>query len=148
MKPLRAAVAARSGAGFISLGQGEMNHLVTAEYSRVHHRNQSVKLVTLKQAWSELPPRTGRVHVLAVDAEGAEKSILGAGDMPAPPPELVLYEHSHLSLAARRRIAANLLRQGYEKLAELKHQTPKGRGQGPQNQLYGRVGHSSAPVER
>ena len=79
------------------------------------------------------------VDVLIVDAEGSDERILGYGALPTPLPRLVLFEHVYLSEAQRARIDANLLSQGFERIADLRHMDARGANAPPQDRLYGRL---------
>eukprot|EP00316_Scyphosphaera_apsteinii_P013321 CAMPEP_0119317110 /NCGR_PEP_ID=MMETSP1333-20130426/41999_1 /TAXON_ID=418940 /ORGANISM="Scyphosphaera apsteinii, Strain RCC1455" /LENGTH=215 /DNA_ID=CAMNT_0007322949 /DNA_START=56 /DNA_END=700 /DNA_ORIENTATION=- len=85
--PLRLAVSNYSGWSHI-LGDGaERNSLISSQLSRPdnpHYRlvNESVVVATLDMVWKWQSLNV--VHILAIDAEGGEESILGHGDLPRP----------------------------------------------------------------
>ena len=100
-----------------------------------HPELERVPQRTLADVWPD-----GGATVLVVDAEGNEPSILGSHSLPWPLPQLILFEHFHLSDAQRERVDVQLRRQGFEHIADLKH-----RDQGAlrlnmtaQDRLYGR----------
>ena len=93
------------------------------------------------------------VDVLVIDAEGAEPRILlgAAGDgqpaknLPAPPPSIILFEHAHLKVRDQKAIHANLARQGYQHLADLKNRDPRGARMPAANRLYARTAVNLPP---
>ena len=77
--------------------------------------------------------------VLIVDAEGFVERVLGYSPLPTPLPQLVLFEHVYLSEPQRARIDANLLGQGFHRIADLRHMDARGANAPPQDRLYGRL---------
>lgn len=93
--------------------------------------------LSLESLWDqEVRHITAVVHVLVIDAEGSEPSILCC-EIPSPKPLMILFEHAHLSEPEGVKIAVNLERQGYVHVADLRHQTKRGRKMQPQDRLYG-----------
>jgi hypothetical protein len=124
---------------------GEQNKLMSgarhaAAAGSKGHGKEAVGVMTLGQIWPLLEPvRNGADPelILVVDAEGQEARILCC-DLPLPLPRLILFEHEHLRGPDRSAISANLKRQGFVWIADLKHQDDLGRRQRPQDRLYGR----------
>lgn len=163
--PLRAAVSDRPGVATIGLGGGETNKLMESRDRRRPGRNETVGVVSLVALWDHARRHLGRgtterlVDVLAIDAEGQERRILGAAlhgrggkgskgagkegsggvPLPRPLPSLILFEHAHLHGPDLLAIHAHLRAQGYERLADLKNLDPRGKHMKPANRLYGLV---------
>ena len=160
--PLRGAVADAPGTARMTLGSGETNKLILKKAPSRPRPNESVPVVTLDHVWAEFRRALGTTaragpDLLIIDAEGAEPRILGAPiidesegrgiymdesaalprDLPSPLPSLILFEHSHLRPRDQRAIHANLQRQGYAHLADLKNRDPRGVRLPPANRLYG-----------
>lgn len=114
-------------------------------------RVEPVTMLSLEQLWAHAGLRRPqpasaavnvsleRVDILVIDAEGAEVQILGGPEgLPWPRPALILFEHAHLSRQAQQLIDGRLRGQGYERLADIRNQDPRGRRSPPANRLYGR----------
>ena len=161
--PLRGAVSDAPGTALITLGGGETNKLLHDAPTSKPRPNETVPVVTLEMVWAAFNRALGTTgqgpDLLVIDAEGAEPRILGVTpssaqldfgstdtkrppplpprDLPAPLPSLILFEHSHLKLKDQRAIHANLMRQGYTHLTDLKNKDPRGIRMPPANRLYG-----------
>ena len=107
--------------------------------SRLQPGEEVVHALTLSDVWPL--PLGASPEILVIDAEGAESELLGSGDLPNPPPNLVLFEHVHLSEDAQVAIHRNLARQGFRRLADLKHldHSSKELQLPAQDRLYGRA---------
>lgn len=138
--PLNAAVGAVSGVSWIRIqGWSEISKLVAPTEEELRRnvstaRVQKVSTLTLSELW---PP--AGADILVVDAEGGEERILGTA-LPLPLPRLVLFEHEHLDQSQRHAIDDMLVRQGFEHVADLKHQDGYAvkNNLPPADRLYGR----------
>jgi hypothetical protein len=63
--------------------------------------------------WRTLTARYGPFDLVVIDAEGFDGEILGMIDLSAGPPELIIYEHCHLTRTVRLRCASRLRAAGY-----------------------------------
>jgi len=132
VKPVQALVSNHSGVGRI-LDRSETSH----EISLTRKNGVEVPTYTLKTLWKEVfGADKKKVDVLVVDAEGNEPKIL-SGAFPEPKPKLVLFEISSLQPQDLAGIDANLKKEGYMLLKELKHQDKVGLTMPPQDALYG-----------
>ena len=137
--PLHAAISDQAGEAWVGL-RGEMSQMLSSPSSHAKElRVERVAALTLRDVW-RAGGRAGP-DVLVVDAEGAEARILGGNDsFPEPPPSLVLFEHAHLSAKEQGRVSANLQRQGFRHLADLRHHDHSAERHRlpPQDRLFGR----------
>jgi len=132
VKPLQALVSNHSGVGRI-LDRAETSH----EISLSRKKGVEVPTYTLETLWKDVfGADQEKVDLLVVDAEGNEPKIL-SGAFPEPKPKLVLFEISNLQAAELAGIDANLKKEGYVLLKELKHQDKIGLTMAPQDALYG-----------
>ena len=135
--PLQAVVSDRPGAVWMSR-RGEASSVITPPLPLAEgdDSRERVTALTLEDVW---PRDNGGAAVLVIDAEGYEETILAKGSLPRPLPQLVLFEHVHLSEAARASVDANLRRQGYSLVAELRHfdkSAVRHHNVAPQDRLY------------
>jgi len=133
VKPVNCLVSDHTGVGKI-VDQGETSQEADAADAKAIEV-ESYTLVDLWKQTFHAKMSTKKVDILVVDAEGNEPKILG-GAFPEPRPKLVLFESAHLNPDQRTRIHNNLETNGYELVAELKHQDPVGQKMGPQDTLY------------
>lgn len=63
--------------------------------------------------WQTLIERYGRFDFLAIDTEGYDAEIIRRIDFSSSAPDVILYEHRHLSRSERRRCEKLLARHGY-----------------------------------
>jgi len=132
VKPVQALVSNHSGVGRI-LDRAETSH----EISLSRKKGVEVPTYTLETLWKDVfGADQEKVDLLVVDAEGNEPKIL-SGAFPEPKPKLVLFEISNLQAAELAGIDANLKKEGYVLLKELKHQDKIGLTMAPQDALYG-----------
>ena len=139
VRALRAVVSNETGSAWVKISArngGERSHVVPTPAGGIGPSSlvQRIPSLSLEDVWSP-----EGVDVLIVDAEGSEERILGYGALPTPLPRLVLFEHVYLSEAQRARIDANLLSQGFERVADLRHMDARGANNPPQDRLYGRL---------
>jgi len=132
VKPVQALVSNHSGVGKI-LDRAETSH----EISLSRKKGVEVPTYTLETLWKDVyGADKEKVDLLVVDAEGNEPKIL-SGAFPEPKPKLVLFEISSLQPQDLAGIDANLKKEGYMLLKELKHQDKVGLTMPPQDALYG-----------
>ena len=139
VRPLRAIISNETGSAWMRVNArngGERSHVVPTPKSGTEPSShvQRIPSLSLHGVWS----RDG-VDVLIVDAEGSEERILGYSPLPTPLPQLILFEHVYLSESQRARIDANLLSQGFHRIADLRHMDARGANAPPQDRLYGRL---------
>ena len=139
VRPIRAVISNETGSAWMKINArngGERSHVMPTPRSGTEPSSlmQRIPSLSLHDVWSQ-----DGVDVLIVDAEGSEERILGYSPLPTPLPQLVLFEHVYLSESQRARIDANLLSQGFHRIADLRHMDSRGANAPPQDRLYGRL---------
>ena len=139
VRPLRAVISNETGSAWMKINApdgGERSHVMPAPQSGTEPSSlvQRTPSLSLHDVWSQ-----DGVDVLIVDAEGFVERVLGYSPLPTPLPQLVLFEHVYLSEPQRARIDANLLGQGFHRIADLRHMDARGANAPPQDRLYGRL---------
>jgi len=142
VRPLRALITDKAVMDRVSL-MGETSTGLRLERERLALQNRSVPVsdktsepvvgLTLRDIW----PAEGAA-VLVVDVEGSEVAVLGRHRLPHPAPNLVLFESAQLPPSHLQQIDENLVRQGFNRVADLKHRDRYGKKMPPQDRLYGR----------
>ncbi|CAK0791670.1 unnamed protein product [Prorocentrum cordatum] len=141
VKPVQALVSNHSGIGRI-LDRAETSH----EISLSRKKGVEVPTYTLETLWKDVfGADKAKMDILVVDAEGNEPKIL-SGKFPEPKPQLVLFEIANLQKAELDGIHANLEKEGYVLLENLRHQDEVGINMAPQDALYGLRTEQSLPL--
>ena len=128
--PIQAALAADCGGRPLYVVAESHSHLhpfagQVASFSRAHVETAcrrymwrpsadaiaSVAVTTVD--WRTLVDRYGRFDLVVIDAEGFDGEIVHLIDLAAHPPDIIVYEHCHLTRRMRRRCSSRLRRAGY-----------------------------------